>query len=125
MEIGEDGQMMTTTRTMVKANGGSTTTEFANIQEWSFGLQRSRSHTLQGYEDSSWSSFNNYNGRGQGGYDAPDQGGRFDNDPNYERRQQGGGFANRKRHVSSEPSPHVIFLGLDPDFTEADVSRDA
>lgn len=28
----------------------------------------------------------------------------------------------RKRHIASEPSSHVIFLGLDPDFTEADVS---
>ncbi|THG92972.1 hypothetical protein EW026_g8122, partial [Hermanssonia centrifuga] len=26
----------------------------------------------------------------------------------------------KKRQVPSEPSPHVIFLGLDPDFTEAD-----
>lgn len=33
-----------------------------------------------------------------------------------------GGFA-KKRLVPSEPSPHVIFLGLDPDFTEADVCR--
>ncbi|KAF9036778.1 hypothetical protein BJ165DRAFT_1505888 [Panaeolus papilionaceus] len=32
----------------------------------------------------------------------------------------GGGVA-RKRLVPSEPSPHVIFLGLDPDFTEADL----
>ncbi|KAF8163019.1 hypothetical protein B0H34DRAFT_693746 [Crassisporium funariophilum] len=31
-----------------------------------------------------------------------------------------GGFA-KKRLVPSEPSPHVIFLGLDPDFTEADL----
>jgi len=33
-----------------------------------------------------------------------------------------GGFV-KKRLVPSEPSPHVIFLGLDPDFTEADVCR--
>ena len=34
----------------------------------------------------------------------------------------GGGFYGHKKNlVSSEPSPHVIFLGLDPDFTEADV----
>lgn len=32
------------------------------------------------------------------------------------------GFA-KKRLAPSEPSPHVIFLGLDPDFTEADVCR--
>lgn len=35
----------------------------------------------------------------------------------------GGGPYNKKRMVPSEPSPHVIFLGLDPDFTESDVSR--
>lgn len=35
-------------------------------------------------------------------------------------RHRGGGF-NKKRLIPSEPSPHVIFLGLDPDFTEADV----
>jgi hypothetical protein len=28
-----------------------------------------------------------------------------------------------KRLLPSEASPHVIFLGLDPDFTEADVCR--
>ena len=28
----------------------------------------------------------------------------------------------RKKHIASEPSPHVIFLGLDLDFTEKDVS---
>lgn len=33
-----------------------------------------------------------------------------------------GGFG-KKRQASSEPSPHVIFLGLDPDFSEADVCR--
>ena len=27
----------------------------------------------------------------------------------------------KKRLLPSEPSPHVIFLGLDTDFTEADV----
>ena len=37
-------------------------------------------------------------------------------------RGGGGGFV-KKRLVPSEPSPHVIFLGLDPDFTEADVCR--
>ncbi|KAH9927043.1 hypothetical protein B0H21DRAFT_839215 [Amylocystis lapponica] len=35
-------------------------------------------------------------------------------------RQKGGGHV-KKRLVPSEPSPHVIFLGLDPDFTEADL----
>jgi hypothetical protein len=39
--------------------------------------------------------------------------------PSDDRSQQRG--FNKKRLVPSEPSPHVIFLGLDPDFTEADV----
>ncbi|KAL1752936.1 hypothetical protein FB107DRAFT_292751 [Schizophyllum commune] len=34
-----------------------------------------------------------------------------------------GGPAAKKRLVPSEPSPHVIFLGLDPDFNEADHAR--
>lgn len=28
----------------------------------------------------------------------------------------------RRKHVTSEPSPHVIFLGLDQNFNEEDVS---
>ena len=34
----------------------------------------------------------------------------------------GGGFhGHKKRLVASDPSPHVIFLGLDIGFTESDV----
>src|SRR5712672_2454157 len=34
----------------------------------------------------------------------------------------GGGFhGHKKRLVASDPSPHVIFLGLDTGFTESDV----
>lgn len=33
----------------------------------------------------------------------------------------GGEGYNKKRLVPSEASPHVIFLGLDPDFTESDL----
>ena len=34
----------------------------------------------------------------------------------------GGGFhSHKKRLVASDPSPHVIFLGLDTGFTESDV----
>ncbi|KIL69519.1 hypothetical protein M378DRAFT_189961 [Amanita muscaria Koide BX008] len=42
-------------------------------------------------------------------------------DPGHDDRSRGpaGGF--KKRLTPSEPSPHVIFLGLDPDFTEADL----
>ena len=38
-------------------------------------------------------------------------------------RALGGSGGFKKRLTPSEPSPHVIFLGLDPDFTEADVCR--
>ena len=45
-------------------------------------------------------------------------------DRGQEDRSRGGtGAFGKKRLVPSEPSPHVIFLGLDPDFTEADVCR--
>lgn len=40
-----------------------------------------------------------------------------------DRSRGGAGPFAKKRLVPSEPSPHVIFLGLDPDFTEADVCR--
>ncbi|KAH9029099.1 hypothetical protein EDB85DRAFT_1968260 [Lactarius pseudohatsudake] len=33
----------------------------------------------------------------------------------------GGGFGHKKRLVASDPSPHVIFLGLDVGFTESDL----
>jgi RNA-binding protein 5/10 len=61
------------------------------------------------------------------GYDASQQyddagygkGEHSQDHPSDDRSQQRG--FNKKRLVPSEPSPHVIFLGLDPDFTEADV----
>ncbi|KLO07384.1 hypothetical protein SCHPADRAFT_932471 [Schizopora paradoxa] len=100
---------------------GSTRGRAEDDDYGNYGEGKRRKYNNGGYEDSSWSQFN-HNGRGQAGYDAQDAGGRFDNDPNYERQhRQGGGFVNRKKHVSSEPSPHVIFLGLDSDFTEADL----
>ena len=37
--------------------------------------------------------------------------------------RHGKAFHSKKRLVPSEPSSHVIFLGLDPDFSEADVCR--
>ena len=51
-----------------------------------------------------------------GGYDRG-----HTQDYGQEERPQRTAFANKKRLTPSEPSPHVIFLGLDPDFTEADV----
>ncbi|RPD65767.1 hypothetical protein L226DRAFT_529916 [Lentinus tigrinus ALCF2SS1-7] len=61
----------------------------------------------QGYDESSWDNRQSY-----------DQGGHWHDD----RHQKGGGaMHNKKRLIPSEPSPHVIFLGLDPDFTESDM----
>ncbi|RDB23995.1 RNA-binding protein 5-A [Hypsizygus marmoreus] len=55
------------------------------------------------------------------GYNQGRQGGDHSQDYGYDDRQQKPGFANKKRLAPSQPSPHVIFLGLDPDFTEADL----
>ncbi|KAJ7940902.1 hypothetical protein B0H13DRAFT_2648427 [Mycena leptocephala] len=52
-------------------------------------------------------------------YDTASYTGR--SDPSQE-RGAGGPFV-KKRLQPSEPSPHVIFLGLDPDFTEADLQK--
>lgn len=62
----------------------------------------------QGYDDNAY----DYGAGRQADY-APD----YSSDERYPR----GGGHNKKRLVPSDPSPHVIFLGLDPDFTEADV----
>ncbi|PPQ66853.1 hypothetical protein CVT26_009632 [Gymnopilus dilepis] len=45
--------------------------------------------------------------------------------PTDDRSRAGQGAFPKKRLVPSEPSPHVIFLGLDPDFTEADTEVDS
>jgi len=42
----------------------------------------------------------------------------MEEDTNYDQRQH---WNKTKRIVASEPSEHVIFLGLDPDFMESDV----
>ena len=105
---------------------------------------------LQGYEEAQWSSYNDNDdrsgyGHSQGyhgnydNHDYPDNYNNFGQDKTYyeDYGHRGGnnrrdyndhvdrgdhGFQDhRKRHVASEPSPHVIFLGLDMDFTEADV----
>ncbi|EIW85284.1 hypothetical protein CONPUDRAFT_118030 [Coniophora puteana RWD-64-598 SS2] len=71
-----------------------------------------------------------------GGYDAGYSYGDGSYDPNWGQGQANQGdhsqdyghderpgkpFGGKKRLVPSEPSPHVIFLGLDPDFSEADL----
>ncbi|KAF7338512.1 hypothetical protein MVEN_02077300 [Mycena venus] len=53
------------------------------------------------------------------GYDTSSYAGRTDTDNS----QRGGAPFAKKRLQPSEPSPHVIFLGLDPDFTEADLQK--
>ncbi|GLB35284.1 putative glycine rich nucleic binding domain containing protein [Lyophyllum shimeji] len=73
-----------------------------------------------------------FNNGGFQGFDAPQtyedsshdrsnrQAGDHFQDYGQDDRHQRPGF-NKKRLIPSEPSPHVIFLGLDPDFTEADL----
>lgn len=79
-------------------------------------------HHIQGY-DASYVYDKAYE---EGGYDqghgAARQGDYVQEHATDDRYQRGGGGGyNKKRLIPSEPSPHVIFLGLDPDFTEADV----
>lgn len=54
------------------------------------------------------------------GYQAYDTNAAPDDHGNYQ-NAAGGAFTKKPRMQPSEPSPHVIFLGLDTDFTEADV----
>lgn len=102
-------------RTTEMEKEGNTTTEFALEEQEDFSPTH-QCDVLQGYDETQWSSFENGSAsyQGDGHYDSTQ-------DYSFEERPQRGGFQNRKRHVASEPSPHVIFLGLDPDFTEADV----
>ncbi|KAF8212511.1 hypothetical protein K438DRAFT_1958233 [Mycena galopus ATCC 62051] len=53
-------------------------------------------------------------------YDTSSHAGRSDA---ADQTQRGGAPFAKKRLQPSEPSPHVIFLGLDPDFTEADLQK--
>jgi hypothetical protein len=85
----------------------------------------SHAHTQpsQGYEG--YDEYNSYNNNEyNNSYNNNSRQGQGDWSQDYgqDDRSRGGagGFA-KKRLVPSEPSPHVIFLGLDPDFTEADL----
>jgi hypothetical protein len=71
----------------------------------------------QGYDAS-----HTYEESGYETYNQQSQGKPQDHAQDYDDRHQKG-FQTKKRLVPSEPSPHVIFLGLDPDFSEADVCR--
>ncbi|CDO69037.1 hypothetical protein BN946_scf184834.g44 [Trametes cinnabarina] len=66
------------------------------------GYDASQAYDNSGYENS--------------GYDN-----RQYNDQSYHQDDRHPRGHNKKRLVPSEPSPHVIFLGLDPDFTESDM----
>ncbi|KAJ2917647.1 hypothetical protein MD484_g2789, partial [Candolleomyces efflorescens] len=80
--------------------------------------QNAASLTTGGYDDSGYGGGHGHgHGRHQD-YNNQDYG--YDDRP---RGGGGGGGFTKKRIAPSEPSPHVIFLGLDPDFTEADVRR--
>ncbi|KAG6833193.1 hypothetical protein H0H87_010256 [Tephrocybe sp. NHM501043] len=98
-------------------------------QEGSWGGADSRAHVRprddDQYGEGKRRKFNN------GGFQAYDANQGYDygnqyqgpdhfQDHGQDDRHQKPGF-NKKRLAPSEPSPHVIFLGLDPDFTEADL----
>ncbi|KAI0806997.1 hypothetical protein C8Q74DRAFT_1225356 [Fomes fomentarius] len=74
------------------------------------------------YNDGGYDAFQAYDDPGYDPRQTHGQGGYGQHD---DRSQKGGGggggMHNKKRLVPSEPSPHVIFLGLDPDFTESDM----
>ncbi|KAI0730383.1 hypothetical protein C8Q72DRAFT_824121 [Fomitopsis betulina] len=103
---------------------------------WQYQASQGAMHSREDeyYGDSKRRKFNN------GGYDAsqghdqgydetaydPSHGQGYTQDYTVEGHNQrggggGGGAYGKKRLIPSEPSPHVIFLGLDPDFTEADL----
>ncbi|PCH38792.1 hypothetical protein WOLCODRAFT_136443 [Wolfiporia cocos MD-104 SS10] len=68
-----------------------------------------------GYDASAYNQSHD-DGAYDGGHEQPRQ-----SDYAHDDRYSRGGAHQKKRLVPSEPSPHVIFLGLDPDFTEADL----
>ncbi|KAI0781294.1 hypothetical protein BD413DRAFT_600684 [Trametes elegans] len=76
-----------------------------------YGDSKRRKHNDGGYDASQ-----GYDNSGYEGRQSYDQGWYQDDRPS-----RGGGPHNKKRLIPSEPSPHVIFLGLDPDFTESDM----
>lgn len=77
------------------------------------------SHSSQGYDTQS------YDEPYESNYVQPNPSRHTDAAPDYTPHddRHGKGFHSKKRLVPSEPSSHVIFLGLDPDFSEADVCR--
>ncbi|KAF9562135.1 hypothetical protein CPC08DRAFT_742238 [Agrocybe pediades] len=86
------------------------------------------SYAPRQYPDGKRRKFNNGTHDGSHAYDDGDyrhtyaRHNEWTQDSTQDDRSRGGagGFP-KKRLAPSEPSPHVIFLGLDPDFTEADL----
>ncbi|KAJ8583547.1 hypothetical protein M405DRAFT_866953 [Rhizopogon salebrosus TDB-379] len=81
----------------------------------SYGDGKRRKFNNGGYDAS-----HTYEESGYETYNQQSQGKPQDYAQDYDDRHQKG-FQTKKRLVPSEPSPHVIFLGLDPDFSEADL----
>ncbi|KAI8998970.1 hypothetical protein BD414DRAFT_139782 [Trametes punicea] len=65
------------------------------------------------YNDGGYDASQSYDSSSYDGRQSYDQG-------HYQDDRHSRGH-NKKRLIPSEPSPHVIFLGLDPDFTESDM----
>ncbi|KAI6102742.1 hypothetical protein EDD16DRAFT_1644597 [Pisolithus croceorrhizus] len=78
-----------------------------------YGEGKRRKYNNGGYEAQS------YGGTGYDSYSQPQH--KQDHSHDSADARHGKGFTSKKRLVPSEPSAHVIFLGLDPDFSEADL----
>lgn len=78
-----------------------------------YGEGKRRKYNNGGYEAQS------YGGTGYDSYNQPQH--RQDHSHDSTDARHGKAFTSKKRLVPSEPSAHVIFLGLDPDFSEADL----
>ena len=90
------------TMTMEREERGSLTVEAGSVGLY-FRFAKSSWDSLQNWDDGGHDSHHSYQDYGVGG---------------------GGFHGHKKRLVASDPSPHVIFLGLDTAFTESDVRGD-
>ncbi|KAL5532946.1 hypothetical protein ACEPAF_4720 [Sanghuangporus sanghuang] len=95
-----------------------------------YGEGKRRKYNNGGYQDS-WQTHGDnrpYGGDGYSSHDNayPDNYNNFGYDHSTDGRDDRSHRyppQNRKKHIASEPSPHVIFLGLDFDFTESDLQN--
>jgi hypothetical protein len=94
------GLVKAETRTMVRGRRGSSIPVYASLLFFTSPLTHN-GELSQAWDDGGQDAHHGYQDYGVGG---------------------GGGFhGHKKRLVASDPSPHVIFLGLDIGFTESDV----